>query len=736
MDRSRLALAATAVISAFGACVATWPLVGNLTDATLRSGDTWLSAWQLNWYQHALLHDPAGWANANIFFPYDNAGATNDLLWTHALLTLPAAAFDSPVLAHNLAFLLGIVLCGVCAHLLIAELTDAPWAAAVGAVLFALTPFRFLHIGHLSVAAFWSVPLLFWALLRCLRHPSWARAVGVAACGVATALSSLYNPVYVAPLLPLVVLLGARRSSRSRGAWLPLCTTGVAGLLLLVPFVAPFVAALRQFGVAAAPGDLARYAADLSSLGQRPLYLGGAAADGAINPEALLYPGAALLALPLLAVALGLLVAAKAGGTERRIAVAVVLAATAIVLGSFLAPSGSWGRTVWRLVVLAVVWGAPAALAASAFMGMSAARPRGAGVALRFGIAGAAISFALALGPEAYYLSERIGPAPYSLLAAATRVFEGTRAPARFGSLVVLFLAITASAALLLLQAAITQLRRRRASLVTEGRRLDMAGAVAAAIGVLAIGAAFAELPADHDLIPVPDFDAPVYAWLAAQPDDFGVLELPEHRAWRALRYMLASKRHQKHLVNGAGRITPMLWQQFVDLEAWTPEFFTFVASYFPVRYVIVHENGLPPVTRIDGVWREAAAAAGWSEEEAIADAHVFRVDRSSAAGTFVDRIYLRRDLAPAARVSFAARSTAAAPTELTFFQNAEPVDSWPIDGRWRTFEVEISVAAAAPLVEDPWPRAATLLTWQSPATPPGSFELRDIIVTALERRP
>ena len=123
------------------------------------------------------------------------------------------------MVAHNAAFLAGIVLCGLCAHLLIEELTGSPAAATVGGTLFALTPFRFLHVGHLSVAAAWCLPLFLWALLRHFRDPSWTRAAIVAAAGLGLSLSSLYLPAFLAPLLPVVVWFAARRGPGGRAAW-------------------------------------------------------------------------------------------------------------------------------------------------------------------------------------------------------------------------------------------------------------------------------------------------------------------------------------------------------------------------------------------------------------------------------------------------------------------------------------------------------------------------------------
>ena len=250
---------ATTLLTAVGVVLVTWPLTPAMARATLRDGEVLLTAWQLNWFHHALLTDPASWIDANIFFPYDHATTFNDLLLSHAILTLPVAAAESPVLALNLALLGGIVLSGLFAYLLLDELVDAPWAAAAGGILFALAPFRFLHLGHLSVAAAWAVPLFFWAIVRHLRQPSWAWAALAAASGVAVGLSSIYQAAFVAPIAPLVLIVGARRGPGGRRVWLPLLAAGVPALALVAWLLAPYAAALRTFGVASAPNDLIRY---------------------------------------------------------------------------------------------------------------------------------------------------------------------------------------------------------------------------------------------------------------------------------------------------------------------------------------------------------------------------------------------------------------------------------------------------------------------------------------------
>ncbi len=729
-------LLATTAFSALGVVLVTWPLGREMGSASLRSGEVLLTAWQLNWYQHALVTDPLAWVDANIFFPYQNAATFNDLLLTHAVVTLPAAWAESPVLALNLAMLGGIVACGLFAHLLIVELVDAPWAATIGGTLFALTPFRLLHLGHLSIAAAWSLPFFFWALLRHLREPSWGRGALAAVSGVALGASSLYHAAYVAPVVPLVLLVGARRGPGGRRVWLPLLLAGLPCLVLLAVLIAPFATTLRSYGVAAAPHDLFRYGADLSSLGQRPDFLGGTGGEEGINPEAHLYPGGALT---LLASAGAITAAAfllTLRGWRRRAALAVVGLGGAVALGVLLPLEGPL-KAAWELGVLALIWGGPVATMVWAIARADSNDATGLDGALRLGVAGAALSFVLALGPQARYLTEAIGPAPYGLLVQASSAFEGTRVPARFGGIVMLFLALLAAGAL-------AALARGSA----RGRRLAAVG-----VAALALVACFSELPVPalpqgRELVPLPDLQDRAYRVIRDRPGRFGILELPdwppgggedyEYREFRALRYMLASKQHGRHLVNGTGRIEPFLWHRFRDYEAWSDGFFGFITAYFPVDYVLVHEEGIPDRLRDAVLARLDRGTDGWREAFRSPRVRAYTIDRSFGRGTYVDRFVLRRAITPRAEVVFSARVApdaaskahggSEASTTLELLRDGEPIEAWALAAGWREFRVTFPVAAVGPDSRD-WPRAGTLLRWRVPADTGAAFEIRSLSV-------
>jgi hypothetical protein len=723
-----LPLITTAVISTIAAVVTTWPLARDMGSATVTSGEVLLAAWQINSFHQALLTNPLAWAHANIFFPYDNAGTFNDLLLAHALVTLPSAWTASPVAALNLALLGGIVLCGVCAYLLIDELCDEPWAAAVGATLFALAPFRFLHLVHVSIAAAWAVPLFFWAILRHMREPTWLRATIAAGCGVLVACSSLYHAAYVAPILPLVLLIAARRGPGGRRVWVPLLVSGGSGLALLAWFLLPFAATLRDFGAGAAPDDLLRYGADLSSLGVKPDFLGGSGTPG-VEAEAHLFPGTALA----LAAAAGVVLTAMSMGPVRgwwRGAAAVVLTLASVSAAGALLPLPAAAGALWQAATIALIWIGPVVAMVWA---VAVATPHGArspANALRLGVAGAAWSFVLALGPEARYLGDALGPAPYVVLTSASSFFEGTRVPARFGGISMLFLSLLAAGTV----AYVRRVRHRTAG---------------AGLAAMAIVGCLAELPIPafpegRPLVALPDLRDPVYDWVRAQPVATRILELPdwpadapvhyELRDWRALRYMMAAKQHGQHLVNGTGRIQPFLWRRFRTIEVWSDDFFNFIRSYLPADYVLVHEAGIPIGDR-DALWaRLDGPASGWRRVLSTGGTRVYTIDRSAGRGTVIDRIVMRRELAPRAHLSFLARvaevrettgGNATAPVTMELLVDGELVNTWSVRGEWQQLQLTLPIGTTAPDIYESqcssgqapcigWPRAGALLRWRT----------------------
>jgi hypothetical protein len=195
---------------------------------------------------------------------------------------------------------------------------------------------------------------------------------------------------------------------------------------------------------------------------------------------------------------------------------------------------------------------------------------------------------------------------------------------------------------------------------------------------------------------------------------------------------MLASKQHGQHLVNGSGRIEPFLWRRFRGLAPWSDPFFTYINAYFPVRYVLVHENGVPPDS--SALWAHLDSGSdGWQQVFRSSRVRVYQVDRSFARGPTVDRLFLRRDLVPAATVTFDARLSAAEAATLELLRDEEVLNSWPIDGAWRPFRAAVAITPVAPQPDSEWPRTGTLLRWRVRGEGAPVIELRHLSVERVE---
>ncbi len=704
-NRRALGAVLSLLVSGIGATWATWPLATQLGSATIGKTDAWPAAWHINWLHHILLTNPLGWSAANIFFPYENTLATSDLLVTPALLTFPAVFFDSSVLAYNLALVGGIVLCGLAGFLLIEELTGSWWTAVLGGAMLALNPFRFLHIQHLSIIAAWPPALFCWALLRYFRTPSWAWSWTTALSGVLVVGASLYQALYLAPLLPLVVWFAALRGHRDRKTWSTLAVTGAAVLPLVTILAYPYWEAMLMRGIPWNPGDLERFAAHLTSLGVPPPFMGSAENASTLDPEARLFPGAVLSVLGIVAALTVSMGAWKRAGIARWMSGACVAVVSLFGIGLVVQPPDLLRRP-WELLALAAVWTIPPVLAIWA-VGTARRSPAvGHATAAAFGLATTAWALALSMGPVLHVRGEAIGVAPYALLVRLSSVFEGTRVPARFGNYVVMFLSVAAAAALAYL-----------ASLPAVERRLG--ASAAGVLSILVVAGLAIDLPDEPwGMAVVAGTDLPEYEWLAGVPGDFGILELPEtgqQSTWERSYYMLASRRHWKRLVNGTGGKVPPLHEKFFVVEPWSAEFFSFVRSYLPVRYVLVHEGHLPVEVTSNLLPRLAMGHEGWSRAYQGRGAWAFAIDRSSERGPFVERLYVRSDLAPRARLSFDVRVEAPVGSDLAveLLRDDELIGSWPVDAEWRHVSIDVPIEAIAPLGENPWPRTTTLFRWQ-----------------------
>jgi hypothetical protein len=235
----------------------TWPLAPNLGSAVSDPGDPYINTWILDWDWYATFHQPLSLFHANAFYPARYALAYSENLYGIAVLLFPLRAVGvGPLTAYNIAMLAGFAFSGFAMYLLGLRLTGS-WAAGVAAgVFYAFVPFRFIQLSHVQHVWGGWLPLLLVMLLRYAERPDRRRAMAFAAVFVLNGLTNIHYLFFGAFAAGLTaVLLLPRRH------WRELALAMAGALLLLAPFLYPYAAVAKLYGMQRSWGEVIRYSA-------------------------------------------------------------------------------------------------------------------------------------------------------------------------------------------------------------------------------------------------------------------------------------------------------------------------------------------------------------------------------------------------------------------------------------------------------------------------------------------
>jgi hypothetical protein len=274
----RIHHAAAALIFVALAMVMTWPLALNLGRAAAHPGDPYITVWMLDWDWWATLHQPLSLFDANTFYPARYSLAFSENLYGIALLLFPLRMLGiGPVAAQNVAILLGFAFSGFAMYLLGRRLTGSWTAGMAAGVFYAFVPFRFVHLPH--VQHIWGgwLPLLLLALLRYADRPTRKRAVVFAAAFVMNGLTNIHYLFFGALASAITAALLLPRSK-----WRELLFATAGALLVLAPFLYPYAAVAKLYGMQRGWEEVLHFSALPSD------WLPGFVAE----PERRLYPGA------------------------------------------------------------------------------------------------------------------------------------------------------------------------------------------------------------------------------------------------------------------------------------------------------------------------------------------------------------------------------------------------------------------------------------------------------------
>ncbi len=622
------------------------PLAFRFTETIPRGErvDVLLHGWIISWTARQLLRAPWDLFQANIFFPHPDALAYTEHMVPEALPVAPLwAATNDPILTYNVAFMLTFVLGGWGTFLLVRRLTGNPWAAWVAGAFACYFPAKRWSLAHINTISVHGVPFAMLALHRLVEKPGFLRAVTagvmVALASLVSAYYTIYLPLLLGLAVPLIWWAERHPLDRRRVLWM-VAAAGVA-MAVALPLLIPYLGAWTGGAEPARSYDLqVAGAADVAEF----FILDSLFWSRFLLPEALdplttpFFPGA--MATLLLFAALfahrprslpdGRAKRFSANDAARRAGLVAGYSAAvvfAFVLGTHLvhhhretaAFRPGPAAPVALLAVLAAV-----ALSLLVFAQRSSFPAAIRGLWRRFiaaprmvhaYAATAAFALLMSLGPKLKFFGYLGPPLPYLWIYNWYPGAAALRAPYRAAILGQAFLAV-------LIGFGAAWLLSRKAS--PQWAPAAMAAMLVVMMVAETTGAA---LPL-HD---IPQPDNGVYAWLADQPGEFGILEWPIARLMSdTAPGQWLSTYHWKDRVTGHnGRLPEDIHELHPLARQWPPNaaFLDMLRERFPVRYVVVDLDRFErAVQRQLTEQILPGLGAWWSFERAFDNKRVYRV--------------------------------------------------------------------------------------------------------------
>jgi hypothetical protein len=196
-------------------------------------------------------------------------------------------------------------------------------------------------------------------------------------------------------------------------------------------------------------------------------------------------------------------------------------------------------------------------------------------------------AFIFSLGPVLHFKGKALIPLPYLLIYKYIPGFNGLRAPCRFGIFAIFGLVILSCFSLKEITIYIKKWKSLKYFLVIILTLLVLAENVRIPINIGKLKRTFPQ----------------VYQWLASQPGDFAIIELPlPHQAKIAnnLGYMYYSTSHWKRIVNGCSGYHPRSYNKLHwALRSFPqPESIKYLRDHYAIKYIIIHLSKYPKKRR------------------------------------------------------------------------------------------------------------------------------------------
>jgi hypothetical protein len=567
----------------------TFPLVFRPRETLMVGlGDYPTETSMVAWNARQTFRDPRGLFQTPFYYPYGSGVAYQQSAFFTGLLAAPLLALGvQPIHAVNLLLIAGLVASGVLMYHLAFSITGRVGPSLLAGVVFAYFPNRMDHLGQFTYQQAALYPLVMGAVYRFVLAGRWRDALLAGAALWAQTLSSLYNAYALVLLLAAltVALLLLRPHRLTWPAAGKAAVVGAALALALWPFAGPYLAVHRELGFQRTLDESQDFGMDLLSLldpGVFSRFYAGRLVS-LDRPEGGLFPGFVTLGLAAAAGAIALrdpdrrALPAWARGARWLLAAAAVAAlgkiALAVLVGKPVLALGDGVVVGLRRLTLAV--NVLPALALGWILVEGRRRLRGPLTAREWTLVLlflCGLAYLICLAPTIRVAGQPRGPSLFRWMYLHLPGGSAFRAPGRWSLVFVLPLAVLAA---LGARAVAERLPRRW-------------GRVAAAALLAGLLAEYALSPLPWRTLPP---RPPVYDWLAAEPGEFAVLQVPMYERASDAWAMLWALHHGKWVVNGHGGFPLPTWVELVRAAQAgdAARLSAALQAIYPLRYVIAH---------------------------------------------------------------------------------------------------------------------------------------------------
>ena len=571
--------------------------MGLARDLPADLGDPLLNAWILAW---DATHLGRGWWSANIFFPHPLALAYSEHLLPQAISIWPIyAATRNPILCYNLVFLATFVLSGLGMFLLARELTGRADAAFVAGLAFAFAPYRVASLPHVQVLSSAWMAFAIYGFRRYFVTGSRRALGGGAAAWLLQNLSCGYYLIFFSPIVIAYLAweLATRRKAGPQDFVRDVMLACVAVAIATLPFLLPYLELRRQGFDARGLAEVQRFSADVYAyLTADPnVRVWGSMARAFPRPEGALFPGLTVFVLAAIA-------------ARPPLAFAPFVALLVPLLG--------WRTPIVRMTSVSRTLGWAAAACAMAIAASPHQRRRVASWLgsirglLTLVLVGAVV---LSFGPDIRSHGRLVADwNVYAWLHDYVPGVDGLRASARVAMIALFALSALAAFAI-----------RTRAAAIVAGA-LVVVESIAVPIPINQNDTAYrqAHLAALPGRVSTADARE-LYDFVASLPREAAIVELPLGEPAFDVRYMFASTRHWKRLVNGYSGGAPAEYEQLdqnLQDALSRPDRAWASLAATGATYAIVHEAGYT-----DG---RGAAIRDWLRSRGAREVASFGADR------------------------------------------------------------------------------------------------------------